>query len=406
MLLPPLDDGLRQSARGQSRLVYALGEGSGNPTPFQSPVVGCEGVSSGGGSIISSYRSSDGGWSGEPGRFASDDLPLLRTTTENANVELGGNEQLHGGIEALGSVTMTGSSQVFGSILANQNVNLNAGGGRVRGNVDSLSNVLFGSSTRVDGEVRAEQDIRFSNYAASVGEAIYAGGDIISSRDPVSDHLDAANRQNFMTNAELSLTPIAEQDCDPIDFNGKSLKDEIVRYQDEIPTIGDVTVGSYPNEQWRFTPTAMSRFDKTWNVNRWVEHAEPTSNTLMEEPTSFYRVNHLRLTSSPSLRVSGGDIAVIVDGDFTMDGGGAGLVIDDDSSLTIFVSGRVDFGSVLNMPEANSLNNQGNPTFSIFSGYSGNQTGVNFSASNRVVANVYAPYTDISVNSGSDFSGV
>lgn len=38
-----LDDGLRQSARGQSRLVYALGEGSGNPTPFQSPVVGCEG---------------------------------------------------------------------------------------------------------------------------------------------------------------------------------------------------------------------------------------------------------------------------------------------------------------------------------------------------------------------------
>ncbi|KPQ21909.1 DUF7305 domain-containing protein [Halomonas sp. HL-93] len=400
-----LDDGLRQSARGQSRLVYALGEGSGNPTPFQSPVVGCEGVSSGGGSIISSYRSSDGGWSGEPGRFASDDLPLLRTTTENANVELGGNEQLHGGIEALGSVTMTGSSQVFGSILANQNVNLNAGGGRVRGNVDSLSNVLFGSSTRVDGEVRAEQDIRFSNYAASVGEAIYAGGDIISSRDPVSDHLDAANRQNFMTNAELSLTPIAEQDCDPIDFNGKSLKDEIVRYQDEIPTIGDVTVGSYPNEQWRFTPTAMSRFDKTWNVNRWVEHAEPTSNTLMEEPTSFYRVNHLRLTSSPSLRVSGGDIAVIVDGDFTMDGGGAGLVIDDDSSLTIFVSGRVDFGSVLNMPEANSLNNQGNPTFSIFSGYSGNQTGVNFSASNRVVANVYAPYTDISVNSGSDFFG-
>lgn len=179
------DDGLRRNARGQSRLVYEVGgNNSGTPAPFQSPIVGCEGVSSGGGSTISSYRSSSGSWNGQPGSFAENDTPLIRTTADNANVVLGGNEQVHGAIEALGTVTLNGSSQVFGSIVANQTIALNAGGGRVHGNTESLRDVIFGSSARVDGIVKAMGDVRFNNDAASVGEGIYASGNIISSRNP------------------------------------------------------------------------------------------------------------------------------------------------------------------------------------------------------------------------------
>lgn len=78
-------------------------------------------------------------------------------------------------------------------------------------------------------------------------------------------------------------------------------------------------------------------------------------------------------------------------------------MIDNDSSLTVFVSGEVDFGSVLKMPESHSINLNGDPTFSLYSGYSSSGTGVNFSSSNRVVANVYAPFTNVSVNSGASF---
>lgn len=87
-------------------------EGIGSP-PFESPVVGCEGVQVSRGSTISSYRSSEGDWSGEPGSFSENNIPLIRTTTDNANVFLDRSETIHGGIEALGTVTLNGSSQVL-----------------------------------------------------------------------------------------------------------------------------------------------------------------------------------------------------------------------------------------------------------------------------------------------------
>lgn len=387
------------------------GGGGGNnggvgAAPFQTPVVGCEGVSSGGGSTISSYDSSDeDNWEDQVGIFETLDIPLIRTTAENANVVLGGNEQIHGGIEALGSVTLNGSSQVFGSILANQTINLNAGGGRVRGNAESLADIIFDSSTRVDGIVRAMRHVRLNNWSASVGEGIYAGGNVMSSRNPASDHLDQNNRANFFQRSEISLNRVEEQPCDTLNFAGNTLSEEIRRYQSELTSIGDITVGTHPNVEWRFTPQHIERYDQTWNVNRWMTHASPELNMLFGEQTPIFRMNTLNLTGSPSLRVSGGDVVIVVDGDFMMGGGGPGLVIDSDSSLTVFVSGRIDFGSVLNMPESNSINLNGEPTFSLFSGYSGAGTGVNFNSSNQVVANVYAPYATVSVNSGAGFFG-
>lgn len=387
------------------------GGGGGNnggvgAAPFQTPVVGCEGVSSGGGSTISSYDSSDeDNWEDQVGIFETLDIPLIRTTAENANVVLGGNEQIHGGIEALGSVTLNGSSQVFGSILANQTINLNAGGGRVRGNAESLADIIFDSSTRVDGIVRAMRHVRLNNWSASVGEGIYAGGNVMSSRNPASDHLDQNNRANFFQRSEISLNRVEEQPCDTLNFAGNTLSEEIRRYQSELTSIGDITVGAHPNVEWRFTPQHIERYDQTWNVNRWMTHASAELNMLFGEQTPIFRMNTLNLTGSPSLRVSGGDVIIVVDGDFMMGGGGPGLVIDSDSSLTVFVSGRIDFGSVLNMPESNSINLNGEPTFSLFSGYSGAGTGVNFNSSNQVVANVYAPYATVSVNSGAGFFG-
>ena len=154
------DRGLRNNASRDSSLTYSYLISQSTPAPFISAIIGCEGVRSDGGSTIGSYRSDEGRWSGEPGTFAAQDIPLVRSTQEGANIVLGGNERIHGGIEARGMVTLNGSSQVFGSIKSNDSIYLNAGGGRVRGDVSSLHDVVFGSSARVDGKVTAFRDVR------------------------------------------------------------------------------------------------------------------------------------------------------------------------------------------------------------------------------------------------------
>lgn len=425
IIITMIDQGTNNDAVGETVATYKKGsedvglggddnDGEGNDgdsggassLPFESPIVGCEGVQSSGGSTFSSYNSGVGGWvEGQPGSFAEQDIPLVRTTSENANVVLGGNEKIHGGIEALGTVTLNGSSQVFGSILANKTISLNAGGGRVQGNAESLENVIFGDSARVDDFVRAMGYVQFDNKAASVGKGIYAGGDIISDRTPVSDHIDPNNRAYFFPYSNVSLNRLEEQPCDIVDFAGNSLSEEIARYQDELTSIGDIIVGAHPNVEWRFTPQEIERYDQTWNITGWINHASPELSTLFGEQTSIYRLNSLKLSQSSSLKISEGNVVIVIDEGFTMEGGGAGLVIEPGSSLTVFVAGKVNFGSVLNMPEANSINSNGQATFSLFSGYQGSDRGVDFNSSNRVVANVYAPYTNVSVNSGASFFG-
>lgn len=398
-----VDQGLRLGAQGQSRLVFSRDSRVLRSALFNSALVGCSGVQTKGGSTISSYRSTQGEWSGQPGRFAEQDIPLVRTMSEGASMVLGGNEQIHGGIEALGSVELNGSFQVFGTILANRSIYLNAEGGRVKGNALSLEDIVFGNGVRVDSVVSAMQDVHLDR-SASIGKGIYAGRDIRTIRNPASDHIDQAYRANFSSRSNIVLNGIEAQPCDTADFAGNSLSDEIQRYQRELTSQGDISVATYPDIEWHFTPQAIARYDSAGDVNRWVSHAAPQANTLFSEPVAIYRVGHLRLIGSPSLRVSGGDVVIVVDGDFAM-GGGSGLTIDNDSSLTVFVAGRIDVGNVLNMSESKSLNQQGKPTFSLFSSYSGTDIGVNFNSSTRVIANVYAPYANVSVNLEDDFFG-
>lgn len=57
------------------------------------------------------------------------------------------------------------------------------------------------------------------------------------------------------------------------------------------------------------------------------------------------------------------------------------------------------------MPETQTLNFSGRPAFSIFSSYESDGFGVNIDGGGRVVANVYAPYTKASINSGGGLFG-
>ncbi|BBI71979.1 hypothetical protein HAALTHF_17590n [Vreelandella aquamarina] len=52
----------------------------------------------------------------------------------------------------------------------------------------------------------------------------------------------------------------------------------MARYQSELGSQGSITVGSYPNNEWRITPEKIERYDETWNVRNWVEYARSQEN--------------------------------------------------------------------------------------------------------------------------------
>lgn len=397
------DRGLRNSAARDSALVYSYSFSGAANSPFEAAIVGCEGVSVSGGSTISSYRSSDGTWSGQPGSFATSDQPLISTTAENADIDLKGGGALHGGASALGNIDVS-SVRVDGNLYANGNVvSNNSQDYPISGSISSLSNVTFDNVTDVGGAVKAEGDVVINQYDVEISEAIYAGGSISSRRDNPAEHLPQENRSNFYPYNSPGLIPLKPIDCDTFDFSGNNLQQEFQRYQSELNNQGDLVVGSWPYEEWRITPNNIERYHK--DRRKWSEYAQSQENTFLSDNIAIYRLSSLNLRSTPTLRISGGDVVLFIDGDFTSFGGGTGLVIDEDSSLTVFVGGQVKLNSNVKMPTTNTLSATGKPTFSIFSSYESNSVGVDINASNRVVASVYAPFTQVSVNSGGSLFG-
>lgn len=381
--------------------------GDGSLSPFEAPVVGCEGVTSGSGSTISSYRSSDDPWDKDQPEIYAD--PLVRTTSNGADVELTGGGQVHGGVEAIGKIYIN-SVSVHGNVIANGNVtSQNSQNYPVSGNIESMQDIIINNTTKVLGHVKAEGEVRTTQWDFSVGESIYAGGRIVSPRNDPADHLVNGNRDQFFPYTSPGLTQLEPQGCDVFDFSGNDLTQEMARYQSELGSQGSITVGSYPNNEWRITPEKIERYDETWNVRNWVEYARSQENFLLADKAAFYRLENLKFAGSPVLRISGGDVVLVIDGDFITGNGGnninGSVVIDDDSSLTVFVGGKVSLGSNVKMPVTQTFSSSDRPTFSIFSSYESDGVGVNVDGGGRVVANIYAPYTKASINSGGNLFG-
>ncbi|MDR5907153.1 DUF7305 domain-containing protein [Franzmannia qiaohouensis] len=402
-----------------SQIVAVEVQLGGGPSPlFNSPIVGCEGVTMGGGSTVGSYDSREGGWDGTAGSFLESSSPLVSTLNgDSADIVLGGNEKIYGSISSYGGVTLNGSSSIHGSVSANQTVNLQGGGAKVKGDVETLGNINFSSSDRVESSLKAGKDIVFGNWSSYVGEAIYAGGSVVTNtnrKDP-SEHLFVDNRGNYFPGNSGNPAGVTQQICDNALFGERSFDDErdflksVVSPLNSDPEISsnDLLIGPWPNGDWEISSEGVRRFDKTWNINDWVSHGRTQSveNALGREgDVNVMRVGDLRISSSGSLRVTG-DVVLIVEGEFSIGGGGQGLVIDPNGSLTVIVEGKTQFGSAAKMNSVNTLNLSGNPSLSILSAYEGSDNGIEFNGGGRVVANVYAPFTGVSVNSGADFYG-
>ena len=438
VIITTQDDGTNNYAARQTVATYRRGgdedsgsDGGGNNgggtgdngdeslNPFEDPIVGCEGVATSGTVLFGSYRSSSEiDWRDQLGRFSEQNKALIRTTSDSADINLNGSGEVYGSVEALGNVYLN-SVGIQGDVFSNGSITSdNSWEYPVGGNLESVRDIFINNDTKVLGYVKAGGNIITEKDNFRVGEAIYAGGFFKSTLDDPTQHLAFDNRDNFFPYTSPGLTPLEPQVCDNFNFSGNNLSQQMSSYQSDINNQGSITVGSYPNNEWRITPEKIERYDETWNVRNWVDYASSQDNQFLGEDASLYHIDSLVFTGSPKLSISGGDVVLIIDGDFITGTGGSNvigsIVIDEDSSLTVFAGGKVSLGTNVNISEEDSLTTSGRPRFSIFSNYDKGGDGVvvnggdvsNNGGFTKVAVNIYAPFTQVSINSGRIFGGL
>lgn len=373
----------------------------GTVKPFENAVIGCEGVSTQGSGQIDSFDSRIAPYdSSKPGKNAD-----VITTEPGADVELVGNAPIYGNVYSTGDVYAQGSSPVYGETRADNDITLKGGGVNFYGDIFSGNNLYFESSAAARANVYANGNIEFNNYSASVDGNAQAGGTITgkNKNKPVSDYVGGSVDPGVSPNNPS----VAGVPCDPLDV------DAIVDEFSGLTSTGDFTVGSYPKNDWRLTPTGASYYDETWDVKEWVnDDTKPlVTMDVMGTERPVLMVDNMTLQNgNGELHISGGDVVIFVDGDFNL-GGSNEIRIDDDSSLTVITTGTFDLGGSVDVANGSTLNTNGNPRFSLYSNYDQSQAGKNAKAGVKIGANddmtavVYAPKSDVDVTGSGELFG-
>lgn len=127
--------------------------------------------------------------------------------------------------------------------------------------------------------------------------------------------------------------------------------------------------------------------------------------TFLDSATQIFYFDDVTIKGRMQVK-SNHNAVMFVDGDFTMKGASS-LTIPDNSSLTIIIKGKLKIGNGAQVyaPD-NGITNEGRPVFSIYSSYSGNDTGIEFSGGTReLYAVIYAPLSQVKVTSAVGFKG-
>lgn len=378
--------------------VYSIG---GSPDAYQDVLVGCEGVAVNGG-----------------GKINGD----VRTLQPGAGVRLSGDANVDGNVTTLGALYT--DSSITGNILAGGDVTLDAGSAYAYGgSIATTGSVTFTNDAPAQGNVSANGDVIFKNNAkvkgnvASRGQVVFdaTGAFIYGNVESPAEVDERYVGGTVETVRPQAVSAASGGECDPQSFSdGNNLDTVMSHLRAAVPTDRagadkDITVGSYPTVDASLTPDGLSAFDKTWNVQKDVTLAEAATVEVptFDKPVSVIRTKDFTQKNG-ELNVSGGDVVLLVDGDLTLgSGGGKGLTIDQGSTLTIFVTGETHIKSSTQMASVQATTN-GRSTLSLYSTHedSGSYSkGVLIDGSAQALANVYAPYANVSVTAGGGLRG-
>ncbi|MBB1470851.1 hypothetical protein H5232_20730 [Pseudoalteromonas sp. SG41-5] len=435
--------GERYGGDAQSNLVARFGFTSGKGgSVFKNAIVGCEGVSLSASGRIDSYDSSKGDYDPDKAEAGA----VIGTVYKDKDVTLSGASTIWGSVHATGSITFSGSSPITGTLRANNHITIDSNftvstdpvlpdgfplDTAVGGDVLSAGGVTWRQG-KILGVVRANKDLNFPNNSASTvlenrnndGLDVLYGGKL-NAKD-LAPHLEQGGipysdpRYNVSPNVEL--VPFQDPDnftagqtqCDSINIT--TVVDGLVDPSAEniIVKHGSSTLVSDKPETrviYELTPEiAQSKIenqgDYVWE--KWLGARPATLNYTLNTIENVVDVKVLKAgnfsLNNGILKVAGGDVTLIVNGHFMMEGASE-IHIAQGSSLSLYVNGKVKLkASPGSITMKHGLTKTGKPVFSI---YSSNEqaNGIDIDADANLYAAIYAPKTDVKVVANGGFSG-
>ena len=362
--------------------------------PFDAGVISCETLEVQGSGQIDSYDPVNGGYDrNTAGRHA--DNAKVEVLNSGANVnKLDGASPIRGDVKVNGNVEVQGSAEITGSITVSQNLNMSGGGTKI-GSANVGGNLTMSPSAQIIGAANVVGNVDAKSQT-KVGSLSYGG----TLTTPQQSGLTATN--GTIANRMPSTPTIQNKSCDPL-----NITTAFAGYNG-LASAGSIA-GNHGNQKtsYNITPTTAEVYknDNDKNSTTITNSLASTANVFSENK-EVHVLDSLHLESA-SLHISGGDVTIIVKGNFNTSGGGSSINVDAGSSLTLLVMGKTELQSngKFNVSNAGAGVNNGKPPISIYSSYSGGE-GVRFDgAFDGGYAAVYAPLTAAKIEGRGTLSG-
>lgn len=364
---------------------------------FENGVVACDGITLSGSGQIDSYDSSNGAYdSSNFNRNAN-----VATINANADVTLSGASPIYGNVTVNGDFASTGSASLAGDVSAVGDVNMSGGVGpidRVTGDINAGGNMTLNGTIPIGGDVNVVGDFNYSKASSStIGGDLTHGGSF-TGPNWIDDHSGLANSIN---NATPTAPSVPSQSCDPADIATQ------LSGISGFTSNGDMTTAHWQtaDSPYEFKPGTVEMFNSSATDYKDIKTAQDQD--LMGESMQVHVFDDFTLKNG-EVNVSGGDVVIVVKGDFTTAGNPSSINIEAGSSLTIMVEGKVNVGSGSDITASGSLTSNGKPPVSIFSAYeskNNSDKGVVINGAGDMYASVYAPLTHVDVGASGDLMG-
>ncbi len=376
---------------------------------FDNAIVGCDGVNLSGSGQIDSYNSAEAPYDvSSPGTEGN----VTTINKDGADVKLGGYSPIYGDISATGNVNFNTSS-IIGNVHANGNVIIPDAGDveRVSGYVITRSNFEF-TGGAIGGYVRAQKT---NGY----------GGNISLTRAEILNknnvNLDIMYGGTY-TPLEIDLDYTgAEFNTNPLVVKVKDSDETALNYNPADPTtncdhLGITNIISLVGDNGlkgdslpKFVASSSGDASYTFNpdgIKGFGEDISPVNAEVLGKISSVVKLSVFELNNMMSL--SGGDLTLFVDGDFTIDGSGE-INIAADSSLTLIVTGIVKLAAGAKIiAQQHGLTKTGLPAMSIYSSYDStihDKPGIKIEGNFESYVQIYAPLSDVNISGNGTLYG-
>ncbi len=357
---------------------------------FEDGVVGCDGIDLSGSGKIDSYNSKNGQY----GDANNAHNASVMTINSNADISLGGNAPIYGDINVNGNFSSTGSSELIGNVNAVGNIDISGGGNnRLTGDFTAGGNLKvagleIGGNGTVGGNIDYHSDTKIN------GNLTYAGNDLAG-----GDQSSLA--QSVLKDPNLFLPDFSAPPCDPM-----NIATQMAGFSD-FTSNGDMNTNHWEtaNRAYEFKPTTAEMYDRKADGNVVEKAAQELD--ILGDPTQVHVFDNLAVHNG-KISISGGDVVLVVKGDFYTSGGGPRIDIAAGSSLTIFIEGKVNIGSEGQVVAHGSITDSGKPPLTIYSSYESardNDVGISLAGATDMYASVYAPKSHVNVTGSGDILG-